>query len=132
MHEMRANQVTGIVNAEDVIAAREQADEMSKHKTRAFPNMKWEERGPNNQGGRTRALIVDVNNPNKLYMGAVAGGLWVSTDNGNTWAKTDSSDSRSSSSICAITQLPNGHIFMALAKVLYQVVIVHTAINHLL
>jgi hypothetical protein len=111
MHEMRSNQITGTINPEDVKAAIDKADEMSKHQTRAFQDMVWQERGPNNQGGRTRALIVDVNNPNKLYMGSAGGGLWISNDNGNNWAKADSSDARASSSICALTQTPNGTIY---------------------
>ena len=38
----------------------------------------WVERGPNNIGGRTRALMIDPNDPsgNTLWAGSVAGGLW--------------------------------------------------------
>ncbi len=112
MQTMRANQVTGLINPDDIIASRNEADAlMHAKKTRAFPNLVWEERGPNNQGGRTRALQVDVNNPNRLYMGSAGGGLWISNDNGNTWMKSDSNDVRNSSAVCAITQLPNGHLF---------------------
>ncbi|MDP3928940.1 MAG: PKD domain-containing protein, partial [Bacteroidota bacterium] len=40
------------------------------------------ERGPNNCGGRTRTLLVDKNDPSRktVWAGAVAGGLWKTTD----------------------------------------------------
>ncbi len=49
----------------------------------------WEERGPNNVGGRTRALMFDpndINNANpaddytRVFAGGVSGGLWVNDD----------------------------------------------------
>lgn len=42
----------------------------------------WEERGPNNVGGRTRALIIDANDPTNrtVWAGGVAGGLWRTND----------------------------------------------------
>ncbi len=38
----------------------------------------WEERGPNNVGGRTRGLLIDANDPSNLtvWAGGVSGGLW--------------------------------------------------------
>ncbi|WP_298507305.1 T9SS type A sorting domain-containing protein [uncultured Kordia sp.] len=57
----------------------------------------WEERGPNNIGGRTRALLFDpndINNANpaddytRVFAGGVAGGLWVNediTDANSSW-----------------------------------------------
>ena len=45
----------------------------------------WHEMGPDNVGGRTRA-IVPVGN-NELYAGAVSGGLWKSNNRGNTWSQ---------------------------------------------
>jgi hypothetical protein len=40
------------------------------------------ERGPNNVGGRTRAIHIDLADPsrNTIWAGGVSGGLWVSTD----------------------------------------------------
>ncbi len=44
--------------------------------------MNWEERGPNNVGGRTRALLLDANDPsgNTLWAGSVSGGLFKTTN----------------------------------------------------
>ena len=45
----------------------------------SFP---WVERGPNNVGGRTRALVWDPNatSGNKVWAGGVTGGLWFNND----------------------------------------------------
>lgn len=42
----------------------------------------WQERGPTNVGGRTRAIMIDPNDPtgNTVWAGSVAGGLWKITD----------------------------------------------------
>lgn len=50
--------------------------------TNGIPNLTWQERGPSNAGGRTRALLFDPNDPNhkKVWAGSVAGGLWFSPD----------------------------------------------------
>ena len=40
----------------------------------------WRERGPNNRGGRTRAIMIDKANPNRIWVGGVSGGLWRSED----------------------------------------------------
>jgi len=45
----------------------------------------WTQRGPYNIGGRTRAIALDVTNENIILAGAVTGGLWRSTDGGNSW-----------------------------------------------
>ncbi|MGD1849022.1 MAG: WD40/YVTN/BNR-like repeat-containing protein, partial [Salibacteraceae bacterium] len=44
--------------------------------------------GPWNVGGRTRAFGVDVNNEDHLLAGGVSGGMWQSTDGGQSWTKT--------------------------------------------
>jgi Bacterial Ig domain len=45
----------------------------------------WRNLGPANQGGRTRALLIDPANPKVMYAGGVAGGVWKSTNSGATW-----------------------------------------------
>ncbi len=48
----------------------------------------WLSEGPNNQGGRSKAIVADVNNENILLVAAAAGGIWRSTDQGSTWVNT--------------------------------------------
>ena len=48
----------------------------------------WVERGPANVGGRTRAIVVDPDDPSHdtWYAAAVSGGIWKTTDAGLSWA----------------------------------------------
>lgn len=46
----------------------------------------WDFAGPDNVGGRTRAYIIDRDNPNIRFSGGVSGGLFVSNNNGFTWS----------------------------------------------
>jgi Dockerin type I domain len=43
---------------------------------RSVTPITWNERGPDNVGGRTRAILVDRTNPNNVFAGSVSGGLW--------------------------------------------------------
>ncbi len=65
------------------------AEQLQKSGNRAGAlNLNWEELGPDNVGGRTRAILIDKRDPsnNTIYAGAVGGGMWKSTDGGSTWA----------------------------------------------
>jgi len=59
--------------------------------TRTLPGdiIGWNEIGPGNIGGRTRAIVFDPVNPDTMYAAGVAGGIWKSTDAGAGWAVTD-------------------------------------------
>ncbi len=48
----------------------------------------WTPLGPTNQGGRTRALLIDPNTPATMFAGGVDGGVWKSTDGGGNWSTT--------------------------------------------
>ncbi len=54
----------------------------------AAGQLNWEFGGPGNIGGRLRGLVVHPTNPNIIYVGSVAGGVWKSTNGGATWAST--------------------------------------------
>ena len=72
-------------NAE-LLRAKEEVMAMESRAT----TLNWFERGPDNIGGRTRGIIVDVNNDNTVYAGSVSGGLWVSYDAAQNWSKVES------------------------------------------
>ncbi|MEZ0486797.1 hypothetical protein [Fibrella aquatica] len=62
----------------------------------AIPGMIWQERGPSNTGGRTRAVLFDPNDPThkKVWVGSPAGGLWYTndiTDANATWTPVSDS-----------------------------------------
>ncbi|MCR9243526.1 MAG: hypothetical protein NXI31_00735 [bacterium] len=49
----------------------------------------WTQRGPDNVAGRTRSIAIDPTNPQRIWVGAVSGGLWKSEDGGSTWTLVD-------------------------------------------
>ena len=69
---------------------------MANRTTTAVSGINWSERGPNNVGGRTRAIMYDLNDAGngykKVYAGSVGGGLWVTNDitvATPTWTRID-------------------------------------------
>jgi hypothetical protein len=78
---------TGVVPTERLEAARaiqlqRFSRQQSAHIVTAVPGVNWTERGPDNVGGRTRAMLFDVNDPtySKVWAGGVGGGLWYTND----------------------------------------------------
>ena len=72
------------------ITERSHASETSKKSSEMSGKSKysyWENRGPGNVGGRTRALAIDRRNENTIFAGGVSGGLWQSRNLGETWKK---------------------------------------------
>lgn len=57
-------------------------------KSTALSKANWVHRGPYNVGGRTRALAMDVLDENILFAGGVTGGMYRSTDGGQSWDLT--------------------------------------------
>lgn len=47
----------------------------------------WNQRGPWNVGGRTRAFGIDKLNESHLIAGSTSGGIWNSFDGGQTWTE---------------------------------------------
>lgn len=65
------------------------------------PNaLSWTQLGPGNIGGRIRAIAVHPSDPNTVYLGAVAGGVWKSVDGGSTW--TSLNDFMGNLAVCAL------------------------------
>lgn len=58
--------------------------------TEGVENSSFVSVGPFNLGGRTRALALDVTNENIILAGGVTGGVWRSTNAGQSWTKTSS------------------------------------------
>jgi len=71
---------TNTIPSERLFAAKEFADQ--KRRQKSIANIQWQERGPNNVGGRTRTLLYDLNDPNgnTVFAGSVGGGLWRTTN----------------------------------------------------
>jgi len=83
----------------------------------AIPGVFWTERGPDNIGGRTRALFFDPNDATarKVWAAGVDGGIWYNNDitaAGSTWNKVN--DFWSNSAITTLAYDPsNTMIFYA-------------------
>lgn len=73
--------------------------------------LSWNEMGPDNIGGRVRALCVDPNNHQKIWAGSVSGGLFRSMDGANTWQRITSF--QDNLIVSSIAVLGNGHLYVA-------------------
>lgn len=104
---IRANKVTGKIDPKHVLAARE--DVKIKSASRSTIGLEWEEVGPNNIGGRTRAILVDHENSNRVYAGGAGGGLYVSDDAARHWRPVN--DNAENLAISCIAQSSNGNIY---------------------
>ncbi len=72
-----------------------------------FSDMRWREIGPM-RGGRVRALAGVPTQPATFYFGAVGGGVWKTTDAGETWQSLwDSQPTGSIGSIAVAESDPN-------------------------
>ena len=118
MNSLRANQYTGVVDPQDVAQAKaELADFRKTHGKASYP-LSWSFAGPDNRGGRTRALLIDRNDNNVLYAGGVMGGVFKSTNKGASWYPVnDQFDDMAVSSIC---QTPDGTIYFRYWRVIHR------------
>ena len=107
---------TNTVPTERLLIAYEQLNKQGKYKTNAAVSfVNWTERGPNNQGGRTRAVWVDLTDASgkTVWAGSVGGGLWKTTDitaASPTW--TVANDLFGNLAITSITQDPSNPLIM--------------------
>ena len=53
-------------------------------------SLTWTERGPENIGGRTRAIGIDIKDTSIILAGATSGGIWRSTNSGASWTLVSS------------------------------------------
>ncbi len=45
----------------------------------------WEPLGPGNIGGRIRSIVISPINTDRMWVGSVSGGIWRTTDGGDSW-----------------------------------------------
>ena len=108
---MTRDPATNTIPRERLLVAKRIADEkraQMAEKESAIP-IYWNERGPNNVGGRTRGLIFDANDPTwkTVWAGGVSGGLWHTTNiDAGTPSWTKSNDFFDNLNITSIAQRP--------------------------
>jgi hypothetical protein len=97
------------VSSEKLAQIDGQIRKMKKSKSIVFESM-----GPDNIGGRTRAIQTDRSNINRLWAGGVSGGLFVSSNKGNTWDRVESYFAAGANPfISSMTQTPDNTVFVA-------------------
>ena len=82
---IRANQNTGFVSNQEVHEVIDDINNQNSLKFKSDWPLKWEFRGPDNIGGRTRCLVIDKENSSILYTGGVSGSVFKSTNGGGSW-----------------------------------------------
>ena len=80
-------------------------------------SLSWRNIGPN-RGGRSIAVSGNPNRPFEYYFGATGGGLWKTSDGGNTWRPVTDGQIRSSS-VGAVAVAPSNPdvIYMGMGEV---------------
>jgi photosystem II stability/assembly factor-like uncharacterized protein len=100
------NPTTGLTNKRELLQLQEQlnSERLAQRAPGDATDNAWVERGPDNVGGRTRAVIFDPNDSTQetVYAGGVSGGLWKNTnisDINSVWSYVGISENLSVSSI---------------------------------
>jgi hypothetical protein len=107
--KMRANVNTGQIEAGDYNNAFSTVMNFNRNASRAA-TLQFIDEGPDNVGGRTRAILVDKNNINTIYAGSVSGGLFKSINRGNTWSRVYAFNT--TLSVSTIAQTNSGTIYI--------------------
>ncbi len=86
---VRTNQVTGQINPADYLKAIQQIQKQAGIKNSSVFDFDWELLGPNNLGGKTRAILFDNRDTSGMTMfaGSVMGGIFKSDNGGGKWYK---------------------------------------------
>jgi hypothetical protein len=112
MRQLRGNLYSGNYETADFneVAAAVQAHDRMGGDNRAV-NLAWWEMGPDNVGGRTRAILAATND--LIFAGSVTGGLFKSTNGGNNWSRVTSLDAiQKTMAISCIDMAGDGTIYV--------------------
>lgn len=111
--KMTQDPALGTIPRERLEAAKQTAERLLNTNQHRGAALTWEERGPSNIGGRTRALLVDKNDitGNTVFAGSVGGGIWKCTNfksSNYTWTKVnDNMENLAVTSLAQDPTLPN-------------------------
>lgn len=119
LFDMRKNAETNSIDLADVATARQEAAQLRNNAQRNL-SLEWVERGPDNIGGRTRAIIFDKDNPEIMFAGGVGGGVFYTTTGGTSWFKINNMDELDNLAVGAMTQDNDGYIYFGTGEGFYQ------------
>ncbi len=109
MKLMKGNLESGEFEPSDWILMNDAVQKYNaSHTAEKSNSVTWWEMGPDNIGGRTRAILALEDNLT-VFAGSVTGGLWKSTNAANTW---DQIESFPACPVGSIDQTLNGTIFV--------------------
>ncbi len=89
---------------------KEVMDNYKKNQVKSIA-VNWKELGPDNIGGRTRAILVDHTSENIVWSGGVSGGLYKSTNGADGWSRVDNFPGNQF--ISSIAQDAGGNVYVA-------------------
>ena len=105
---IRNNQITGTIDPADVLEAKQM-----KLKSAGYePDIVWENAGPDNFGGRTRAVLYDIRDAEykTIYAASTSGGIWKSVTGGITWESVPGTGNIMN--VTSMVQASNGKIYV--------------------
>ena len=106
---MTVDPALGFVPKDRLITALNYQKRLISARGSGINSITWNERGPNNISGRTRALLIDSKDAsgNTVFAASVSGGIWKTTNFKSiapTWSPV--SESMGSLAVCALAQSP--------------------------
>ncbi|HKL40096.1 MAG TPA: sialidase family protein, partial [Cryomorphaceae bacterium] len=107
---IKANVYTGQVEGEDVLRMQKALKKVKIPQAKNS-DIEWESMGPNNVGGRTRAILPLSQGANSLIAGAVSGGLFRTDNGGLSWDLLEGFDPYLV--VSSLAELGNGAIYAA-------------------
>ena len=109
-HDMLADPTTGEINNEYISRVESALSRMGSSSSNRNADLNWTSAGPNNVGGRTRAIMSYVEDPTRVFIGSVSGGLYQSFNSGEEWSIVESFDE--DIAVASIARTGNGNIFV--------------------
>jgi hypothetical protein len=101
--KMQKNE-SGVVDYTQISLVREQVMMQARQKSMNAWPLTFSEIGPDNVGGRTRAICIDRLNTQHIFAGGISGGLFESFDGGANWTHKLASDQYDVLTISSIIQ----------------------------
>ncbi|MDR1847774.1 MAG: T9SS type A sorting domain-containing protein [Bacteroidales bacterium] len=84
-------------------------------------NSDWVKLGPENIGGRVRSVVFDKYNSDVMYAGGVAGGFYISVNNGKNWEEIQLGEGENASTaVTAICQTEDGTVYVGTGESYYN------------
>lgn len=114
MFELKKNPVTNQLSFDDVYEGRSQVKALLANASSRGGGLglEWETMGPNNVGGRTRAIVIDPNNPNTMWAAGISGGVFISTDGSSSWTPSPGNETLGSLLVGAMDIASNGDLYI--------------------